>query len=612
MTGRIIDAKHRFSNDRATPSISEDEETVHLQWAERNLRQKNEAAELRSKLTSIPRLDPADRKVLARNLGRAIERQPERRPTQIAAELLRIVYGEEGGASREKKRKRYIRFDGEPLTDHGPGEEYAAHGTDFLRLAEGLAALMGRGAPVDVAKDQMLLFVCDGASFYGPSRPQILQDLSLFDRFRQLMVGMVDRTVRASDVISYFDEAQHYTIKTHPEGMSDVGRDVMEALYRQTWPVERFEYASGGTIGDDEYFRLRLGGFDIRAEGVSGLLPRLRIARIYWPMQVLCLPASVPTALLRSIKTRELSPEEIDEAWEQYPLRHLSREAYQSLAVDDWRARKELELWLGAIREAGFEPDQMDWNDFEDPLTGNAQHGAVWRPYWEALSVDMHLVADGQPDALHLGLSFGGGIGIMPHWTRAPKSLLRPSDDDVPFIDRNFTWYHQSSSPYVPWYEDRERTFVARGFLHERDIPSDGELGGETEVTEFGAENPDVFIDLMAKPLWPLHASQVWEILTMRMDDWKHSSYLGGSKKKQDLRPRLRPLFDAPSGWSPAPDGSLASAIFRSLAYGKGAERLDEKFIAETNNLVRCFVDMKEGLSQGFNRALEQSGYGVE
>lgn len=610
MTGHIIDAKHRFSSDRATPSVSEDEETVRLQWVQRDLRQKSEAAELRSKLTSIPRLDPADRKVLARNLGRAIERHPERRSTQIAAELLRFVYGEDGGASREKKRKRYIRFDGEPLTDHGPGEEYAAHGTDFLRLAEGLAALMNRGASVDVAKDQMLLFVCDGASFYGPSRPQILQDVSLFDRFRQLMVGMVDRTVRASDVISYFDEAQHYTIKTHPEGLGDVGSDVMETLYRQTWPVERFEYTPGETASYDEYSRLRFGGFDIRAEGVSGLLPNLRIARIYWPMQVLCLPASVPTAQLRSIKTRELTSDETEEAWDQYHLRHLSREAYLSLAVDDWRARNEYKLWLGAIREAGFEPGQMDWTDFEDPMTGEALHGAVWRTYWEALSVDMHLAADGRPDALHLGLSFGGGS--VAHWTRAPKSLLRPSDDDGTFMDRNFTWYHQSSSPFVPWYEDGERTFVARGLLHERDIPSEDGLGGETEVTQFGAENPGVFSELMAKPLWPLYAGQVWEILTMRMDDWKQSSYLMGFTKKQDLRPRLRPLFEAPSGWSPAPDGSLAAAIFRSLAYGKGAERLDEKLIAATNNLVRCFVDMKKGLSQDFDRALEGSGYGVE
>lgn len=610
MTGNVIDANGRFGNNRDARPKPENPEDIRLQWAERNLRQKSEAAELRSKLTDCARLDPEDRKVLARNLGRAIERHKGCRPTQIAAELLRSVYGEDGGASREKKRKRYIRFDGEALTDHGPGEEYAAHGVDFLRLAEGLAALISRGGAVDVAKDQMLLSVCDGVSFYGPSRPQLLQDMSLFDRFRQLMAGMIDRTARASDVIAYFDEAQHYTIKTHPEGRDDVGSDVMETLHRQAWTVERFEYAPGKTASYDEYSRLRFGGFDIRAEGVSGLLPELRIARIYWPMQVLCLPASVPTAQLHSIKTRDLSAEEIEEAWNEFPHRHLSREAYLSLAVEDWRARNEYKLWLGAIREAGFDPDQMDWEDFEDPLTGEALHGATWRVYWEALSVDMHLVADGKPDALHLGLSFAGGA--WAHWPHAPKSLLRPSDDDAPFVDRNFTLYRQSSSPFVPWHEDGERTYVARGFLHERDIPSEDELGGETEVTEFGAENPDVFSELMAKPLWPLHAGQVWEILTMRMDDWKQSLPFGGATIKQDLRPRLRPLFDAPSGWSPAPDGSLASAIFRSLAYGKGAERLDEKLLAAANNLVRCFADMKDGLAGDFDRALEEHGYGLD
>lgn len=140
----------------------------------------------------------------------------------------------------------------------------------------------------------------------------------------------------------------------------------------------------------------------------------------------------------------------------------------------------------------------------------------------------------------------------------------------------------------MPWYEDGERTFVARGFLHERDIENEDKLGDDTEVVEFGSEIPEVFLDLMAKPLWPFHSGQVWEILTMRMDDWKQPSYLWGHKKKQDLQPRLRPLFEARSGWSPASDGSLASAIFRSLAYGKGAEHVDEKLIAATNNVVRC------------------------
>lgn len=254
----------------------------------------------------------------------------------------------------------------------------------------------------------------------------------------------------------------------------------------------------------------------------------------------------------------------------------------------------------------------MNWNDFEDPVTGEALHGAVWRIYWEALSVDLHLVADGQPDALQIGLSFGGGVGTESHWTDAPKSLLLPSDDDAPFTDRNFTWYCQSSSPLTPWYEDGDRTFIARGFLHERVLPNKDELGGDIEVNEFGSQNPEVFRDLMAKPLWPLHSGQVWEILTMRMDDWKQSSRSWGTKKKRDLRPLLRPLFDAPSGWTPAPDGSLASAIFRSLAYGKDAERLDDKLIAASNNLVRCFADMRSGLSRDFDRVLDRSGYGVE
>jgi hypothetical protein len=611
MNGRIIDAKARFKAGRqkASPENVDSAEEARAQWDQRSLRQKREAAELRSFLRSTARLDTADRKIVARNLGRSIERHHDRRPTQMAADLLRIAWGQDGGASREKKRKRYIRFDGEPLADHGPGEEYAASGSDYLRLAESLADLLNQGLPEDVARDQMLLTVCDGASFYGPARPHLQQDMSLADRFRQAMTSMMDRVVRSSDVVAYISEAQNYSIKGHPYSYKDVSSEVRKALHRQTLPIDRFSHAPETHY--DGYSRLSLGGFDIKTEGPSGLLPATRIARIYWPQQVLCLPAFVSTAALQALGTSELTSCEMQEALNAAPrFDSSSEEEHRWRAVSEWRANQKHELWLDTIRAAGFDPETMDWRDLEDPLTGEAQHRSVWRTYWEALSVDLHLVADGRPDALHFGLSFNGGG--LAHWAAAPKSLLRPSDDDKAFVDRNFIYYSRDSvlGPTVPWYEDGEKTYVTRGLLHERDLPCDDELFVETERIEFGPEKPEIFSTLMDKPVWPLHAHQVWEILTIQMDDWQGSSSSWGSKvKHDDLRPRLRPLFQAPQGWSPAPDGSLASAILRSIAHGEGAERLDERFIAAANNLVRCFRDMKEGLSQDFEKALARNGY---
>jgi len=608
MNNRIIDASKRFLTNRPNPAPTT---TVETQWDERSNRQKREAAELRATLSSTARLNPADRRIIARNLGRAIERKHDLRPTQIVAQLFRTVYGEEGGASREKKRKRYVRFDGESLSDQMNGEELAANGRDFLKLAEALAVMLDPTLPRDQARDQMLLFVCDGASFYGPSRPRLQQDLNLFERFRQTTTGMIDRIVRETDIIEYLTEAQNFTIKSHPEGRNDVSPDTLAGLHHFTWPVERFEHLpdqhSQGNY--DEYYRLKLGGFDIKAEGPSGLMPRMRLARIYWPQQVLCLPAHVDTEALRSIRTRNLTKDELNDALDAFRAKNFSldEEEHRIEWIFDWRQQKELAMWQDALRVAGFDPHSMDWAAFESSLSSEAQQGALWRTYWETLSVDLHLVADGQPDALHFGLSIGGGVD--GHWTTAPKSLLSPTDDDKEFEDRNFAYYDPSSA-IVPWYQDREKTYVARGFRHEHFWFGD-EVNCEIETVTFGSENPPIFDDLMLKCLWPIHSGTMWNLLTLRMENWQENTYSwwGAVKKNDEKRPYLRPLFDAPAGWTPAPDGSLASAILRSLAYGDGSERLDDKFIAQVNNLVRCFRDMKGELSQEFDAALQKRDY---
>lgn len=44
-------------------------------------------------------------------------------------------------------------------------------------------------------------------------------------------------------------------------------------------------------------------------------------------------------------------------------------------------------------------------------------------------------------------------------------------------------------------------------------------------------------------------------------------------------------------------------------AYGKGRDRLNEKLLAEVNNCVRCFRDMKWDLASGFDATLAARGY---
>lgn len=607
MSNRIIDARNRFPGAQKPAG----KQQIEAELLERRARQQKEAGKLREYLKATPRLPVEDRNAIARNLGRVIERVPGEKPTLTVRQFLFSAFGEDEAASFEKKRKRYFRFDGEQL-----GGQFAATGSTFLRLSEHLADFLNPELDVELRRDQMLLAVCDGTSFYGPSRPRLKADVPLFEKFRDVMQRFVDRIARETDVSAYFDEVRNYSIRNHPFTRNDCAPEVLANLHRQTFPVDRFEHLPGDEEGTvyEEYSRLRLAGFDIQAEGVSPLYPRMRLARIYVPRPVLCLPAYVPTAKLEELRTRALTETELKEALDSYEPNSLLDETGDDIrkhAIQEWRDRREHEMWRAAIREAGFDPDNMDWHGFEDELDGEALQGAEWHTLWQAMSVDMHLVADGRPDALRLGLSFSSLNSA--HWTNAAKDLAKPVDDDVVngVID-NCIVYDQSMN-WVPWFPAGDRSYVCRGYHHE--YVSDAVVGLEDDFEENGYYEfqpalPDYIDGLAEEQIWPLQASPVWQLLTMKMKDWQAFHHSVGRKHRAENEPpSLRPLFDAPRRWAQAPDGSLAAAMLSSLAFGEGPERLDDKFIAQVNRMVRCFRDMKEGLAGDFEDALVKHGY---
>jgi hypothetical protein len=96
------------------------------------------------------------------------------------------------------------------------------------------------------------------------------------------------------------------------------------------------------------------------------------------------------------------------------------------------------------------------------------------------------------------------------------------------------------------------------------------------------------------------------------MGDWRNDTSSFSFGRDDSKPPALRPLFEAPERWTPALDGSLASAILRSLAYGQGDERLDNKLVAVVNRHVACLRDMKSGLPRDFDQVLARHGYGYE
>ena len=102
-------------------------------------------------------------------------------------------------------------------------------------------------------------------------------------------------------------------------------------------------------------------------------------------------------------------------------------------------------------------------------------------------------------------------------------------------------------------------------------------------------------------------------MLAHPMENWQKRDFNSGSRHRGgEMPPSLRPLFTAPNGWTPAPDGTLASAILRSLAYGEGDERLDMKLKQSVNARVACLRHMKDELARTYNASLAKHGYGDE
>jgi hypothetical protein len=330
----------------------------------------------------------------------------------------------------------------------------------------------------------------------------------------------------------------------------------------------------------------------------------------------------VPLAELSAIWRHALTASELTEAISAYAP-YADQDADDTIIIrasEKWRAAKERELRDQALRSAGFDPSNMDWKALEDPLDRSAVNGAEWRTFWQTTNVDLHLIAEDVPEALRLGVSIDNTVDGW--WTDAQKDLVLPSDDDIQdktldciVMDESMNW--------IPWFPHGDQMLVCRGFFREYsvDLPPDEEGFVDTDSVreEFEEDTPAQLQQIREKAksykniVSPLTGRGAWDLMALPMNDWQNRHYsLGTNRHQDDLMPSLRPLFSAPNGWTPAPDGTIASAILRSLAYGEGDERLDMKMKKAVNDRVACLRQMKDHLSQAYNASLAEHGYGDE
>lgn len=520
---------------------------------------------LRAVLQESTRMQWPDRAVIVRNLGRLIERRYPGEKKVWASKLVSKAFGNQA-ESILKKRARYIRFEGEEISE---GDQLFATRSHVLWLSDAWATLIHGDKATDEQKAQVLASICEGTSFFEPARPRLTRGKDCLQEFRLRMAEMIDQIARETDVVGYFDEMRYHDVDTLPRCRTDLSKEELFALNEQCFPVQRFEHAGGEAFrAYKDYSRLRLAGYNFQAEAPPDLLPRLRLARVYWPRTVLCLHAIAPVAEVRA--------------------------AYRSSEPDG----QERQLRERALREAGLSSMTVNWADFFDPTTGRALPGASWRVFWQARSIDLHLTAQDEPEALALGIS-----ALEPHWPHATKDLLRPQDDTMDGAEIDNCTYIDEAGDLFAWFPDGDRMLVCRGFSEDSSGPS-------YKTIQYEPDECEMYEALMDMHFGPLDAGPAWELMTLPMQDWQSVFMVNRPwSTRPDVQPALRPLFAAPAGWTPAPDDTLASAILRSLAYGKGAERLDAKLMAAVNERVRCLDEMRGQLERNYEDALAKNGY---
>ena len=210
-----------------------------------------------------------------------------------------------------------------------------------------------------------------------------------------------DLVAKSTDVVPPVEALADYTLELDYERASTSEKDAFPDVHLSRPPVKEFRHALNEAYENsaDPEMKLDLQTLDYRYDGVPPFFPALRIARIYFPFEVLCLPSSVDAARRDKIRSARLSTSQ----WKTAKLAASNQEE----AEEKWREDQEAELWRNAVRAAGHDPEHLDPYEFVDSETGEARNGAEWRLLWTANSIDLHLMALHQPDALRARFKIG-------------------------------------------------------------------------------------------------------------------------------------------------------------------------------------------------------------
>ncbi|KST59934.1 hypothetical protein AO398_03380 [Methylobacterium sp. GXS13] len=615
--GTVIDARSRFSDARSERPEADSAVTAarHAESLQQTRARLEEADQIAREVSLSRRVPEWDRPRLARNLGRMIEAQGADKAHSRIAELFRRTFVGDGAASALKKRKRYIRLDGEDTSDPDRLGEYQADGRVYVRLAESWAELAHTGSSsTEDVRRQAVLNLIEGTSFDSRARSSLRRS----EVGRQCFIDQMNNVLacveaKAGDLNAYFDATDEIDLE------SDIVRvNAGTPFYLQNnlgWTNLRL--ATADLLDNDDPVIGPSGENGDHIYGTLSLAPKVLIGFLYSPVVV---DDAVSFTLQPTNGQSSHDDELVQILIERYGQ---DNEALYVRLVSEYRTEAE------GVADYDFD----DFESYEAHLSATRACECRFRERLQsalALPSLPPIFLDLEEERIKSALIQQYGL--------KPQGLINPSSESLSDLRSDImSSGYSADKPLIVWAAHS----VILSLYRERST-------GRPRITftistdEMRLEYDRIICRLPYGPADKGYSPDNYEegdvsCFMERADrgylfgnefDLRLASDLEGAGSLnflpaiqtvdlmfmpvgRDLSPQhkavFRPMFkDYPKSISPAPTNTIAGSILRNLAYAPTGERLDELLLADTKLKVDALRDLMNSemnrYREGINR----------
>ncbi len=319
------------SDDEIKQALEDEEKRGEEKLSEHKslMKRLKHAGKIMSDLSSTPRVKKQDRPTLAGNLGYMYKREEKRNPNIGELKLFCAAFGDVGGESRHKKRKRYMRFASDKK-DRKDEEIFAANGNDYVNLAVALTKLSSSAtSSADDDEKLAILRLVEGTEFDDRTGVAERSELKLRKEFQSVLDGVIDKVTGAVDL-----DAMKYWLEDNPVDI----------------------WGGPGQVETIKYGRSRLSGAsslrayaDFNGPYFCNIAPLVRIGAITSPF--------IPDGMMRIAYSKSHSfPESVN----------ITQALERKLGIFDLEAEDYFEIFEGLEVPLSEHKDWINSWDFED------------------------------------------------------------------------------------------------------------------------------------------------------------------------------------------------------------------------------------------------------